>query len=104
VRLEITSMLGLARRAGKVYTGESQVEALLKKKKGYLLLIAEDSPGAYTKFSPWAHDLDIPVLKIGTKQELGSAVGLSPRSIILIDDKGFADAILKKGDASRSPN
>jgi hypothetical protein len=32
------------------------------------------------------------------------AVGLSPRSIVLIDDKGFADAMLKKGDASRSPN
>ncbi len=93
MKTKIASLLGIARRAGKVCTGESQVEALLKKRKGHLLVIAEDSPGAYAKFSLWAHDLNIPVIRTGSKQELGLAVGLSPRSIILVDDKGFAEAI-----------
>jgi ribosomal protein L7Ae-like RNA K-turn-binding protein len=85
----------MARRAGKVASGESQVEAYFKKQKGHLLLIAEDSPGAATKFNQWANDIHIPVLVTGTKQELGSAIGLSPRSIVLIIDRGFAEAIIK---------
>jgi len=104
VNQKIFSLLGIARRAGKVYTGESQVEALMKKKKGHLLIIAGDSPGTYTKFVPWAKDLNIPVLRMGTKQQLGIAVGLSPRSIILIDDKGFAEAMLRDGGAPMPPN
>lgn len=86
----------MARRAGKVCSGESQVEAYLKKQKGYLILIAEDSPGANTKFSQWAKDINIPVLIEGSKQELGSVIGLSPRSIVMIMDRGFADAIIKE--------
>lgn len=99
---KVISLLGIARRAGKVFTGESQVEALLKKGKGSLLVIAEDSPGAYSKFKPWAEDLKIPVIRTGCKQELGLAVGQSPRSIILIDDKGFAEAILKENRSQNS--
>jgi len=93
---KVLSLLGMARRAGKVSSGESQVEALLKKKQGHLLIIAEDSPGAKTKFEPWAEEIDIPVKITGSKQELGLAIGLSPRSIILIGDKGFAEAIIKQ--------
>lgn len=92
------ALLGIARRAGKVSSGESQVEAYLKKRKGHLLIIAGDSPGANTKFSRWAKDIDIPVLIEGSKQELGLAIGLSPRSIILIMDRGFAGAILKENN------
>lgn len=91
----LLSLLGLARRAGKVASGESQVEAYLKKRKGHLLIIAEDAEGTFKKFSPWAKDLNIPVLVKGTKNDLGLAIGLSPRSIILIMDEGFASAILK---------
>jgi len=72
------------------------VEALLKKKKGSLLIIAEDAPGAKEKFSRWVEDLHIPVIIAGEKKQLGSAIGLSPRSVILIDDQGFAEAILKE--------
>lgn len=89
------SLLGIARRAGKVCSGESQVEAFLKKNKGYLIIVAEDSPGANSKFSQWAKNLGIPVIISGNKQELGLAIGLSPRAIVLVMDQGFANAILK---------
>lgn len=90
------ALLGMARRAGKISSGESQVEAMLKKKKGSLLLIAEDSTGAIAKFKQWAEDNNLPVLIKGKKEELGSAIGLSPRAIVLITDKGFAEAIIKE--------
>jgi len=95
---KILSLLGMARRAGKISSGESQVEAFLKKQKGSLLIIAEDSPGSITKYTQWADDLHIPVMICSTKQELGTAVGLSPRALILIMDDGFAKAIIRLGD------
>jgi ribosomal protein L7Ae-like RNA K-turn-binding protein len=93
---KVKSLLGMARRAGKVSSGESQVEAYLKKRQGYLLLIAQDSPNANTKFRQWAGDVNIPVQVYGNKEELGLAIGLSPRAIVLIMDRGFADAIIKE--------
>lgn len=97
VNPKVEALLGLARRAGKVFSGDSQVEALLKKRKGDLLIIAEDSPGVLSKYGKWAEDLALPVLNIGTKQELGLAIGLSPRAVVLIIDRGFANAIIKAG-------
>jgi len=91
----VKSLLGLAQRAGKIYSGESQVEALLKKRRGCLLIIAEDSPKTLNKYGKWASDLGLPVIKTGNKEELGLSIGRSPRSVIIVDDPGFKDAILK---------
>lgn len=93
--VKILSYIGMARRAGKIVSGESQVEAMLKKNKGLLLILAGDAPGVQRKYEQWAGDLKIPIIIIGTKQELGIALGLSPRSVILVMDDGFAKAILK---------
>ncbi len=90
----ILSLMGIARRAGKVATGDAQVEAMLKKGKGFLLIIAEDAQGAQKKYNQWASDLKLPVLVTGTKLEIGISIGLSPRSSVLILDQGFAKAIL----------
>lgn len=92
------ALLGFARKAGKVYSGESQVEALFKKQKGHLVIIANDSQGALTKFEKWSQDLNIPIIIGGSKEELGSVIGMSPRSVVLIADKGFAEAIIKEKD------
>jgi ribosomal protein L7Ae-like RNA K-turn-binding protein len=94
VNSRIQSLIGIARRAGKVASGDAQVEALLKKRAGYLLILAEDAQGAHKKYDQWAKDLKLPVVIAGTKQELGHCIGLSPRSAVLILDQGFAKAIL----------
>lgn len=90
----IQSLIGIARRAGKIASGEAQIEALLKKRKGFLLIIAEDAHGAQNKYNMWASDLKLPVYVTGTKLEIGHSIGLSPRSAVLILDQGFAKAIL----------
>jgi ribosomal protein L7Ae-like RNA K-turn-binding protein len=94
VNTRIQSLIGIARRAGKIATGDAQVEAMLKKRKGFLLIMAEDAPGAQKKYNQWAGDLKLPMLVTGTKLELGHSIGLSPRSAVLILDQGFAKAIL----------
>ena len=90
----IQSLIGIARRAGKIATGNAQVEAMMKKRKGFLLIMAEDAPGTQKKYKQWADDLKLPILVNGTKLELGHSIGLSPRSAVLILDQGFAKAIL----------
>lgn len=90
----IQSLIGIARRAGKIATGNAQVEAMMKKRKGFLLIMAEDAPGTQKKYNQWADDLKLPILVNGTKLELGHSIGLSPRSAVLILDQGFAKAIL----------
>jgi len=94
VNIRIQSLIGIARRASKIATGDAQVEAMMKKRKGCLLIIAEDAHGAQKKYDQWASDLKLPVLVTGTKLEIGNAIGLSPRSAVLILDQGFAKAIL----------
>lgn len=95
MNIRTQSLIGIARRASKVATGDAQVEAMLKKRKGFLLIIAEDAPGAQKKYSQWASDLKLPVYITGTKLEIGHSIGLSPRSTVLILDQGFAKAILQ---------
>jgi ribosomal protein L7Ae-like RNA K-turn-binding protein len=94
VNTRIQSLLGIARRAGKIACGDAQVEAMLKRRKGFLLIIAEDALSAQKKYGQWANDLKMPVIITGTKLEIGSSIGLSPRSAVLILDQGFAKAIL----------
>ncbi|SPF54904.1 ribosome-associated L7Ae family protein RplGA [Candidatus Desulfosporosinus infrequens] len=90
----IQSLIGIARRASKIASGDAQIEAMLKKRKGFLLIIAEDAHGAQKKYDQWANDLKLPVVVAGTKLEIGHSIGLSPRSAVLILDQGFAKAIL----------
>ena len=90
----ILSLIGIARGAGKIASGDAQIEAMMKKGKGYLLVVAEDAHGAQKKYSQWANDLKLPTYVAGTKLEIGLAIGLSPRSAVLILDQGFAKAIL----------
>ncbi|MHB1653941.1 MAG: L7Ae/L30e/S12e/Gadd45 family ribosomal protein [Desulfitobacteriaceae bacterium] len=87
------ALLGLARKAGKVASGDSQVEAFLKKGKGYLLILAEDALGTQKKYLRWAEDLKLPAFVAGNKEELGACMGLSSRAAVLILDQGFAKAI-----------
>jgi len=87
------NLLGLARKAGKLASGSAQVEALIKKKKGYLLIIAEDAPGMTKKFEKWANDIALPVLVSGSKEELGNLTGNAERAVILVLDRGLAQAI-----------
>lgn len=90
----IRSLIGIARRAGKVASGNVEIEAMLKKRKGFLLIMAEDALGIKKKYNQWANDLKLPIMVTGTKLELGHSIGLSPRSAVLILDQGIAKAIL----------
>ena len=93
----VLTLLGFAQKGKKLAAGEANVEAYLKKGKVCLLLIAEDqSVKNQERWQRLAEDYAIEAVLFGTKEELGLAMGMSPRSIVGLTDEHMAKAILKK--------
>lgn len=93
----VLTLLGFAQKGKNLAAGEANVEAYLKKGKVCLLLIAGDqSVKNQQKWQFLAENEEIEAVIFGTKEELGHAIGLSPRGIVGITDEQMAKAILKK--------
>jgi len=96
---KVAAYLGFAQRAKKLVSGDSAAEAILNQGRARLIIIAEDaSPRTRKNFCFRAGEEGIPVLVLGTKAVLGSIIGRSPRSVLVVTDQHFADSILKVYD------
>lgn len=93
----IYSFLGLIQKAGKLSSGDDTVEIDIKKHKSKLLILAEDaSENTKKRFQNSASHYNIPLLHFGTKEAIGYAIGKSERSILSINDEGFAETFKNK--------
>ena len=89
------SLLGLSKRAGKLAAGEVAVRG----KQAYLLILSEDaSKNTKKKFRNSAAYYELPLAEIGTKEELGRAIGTDMRSIIAVTEEGFAKKLKQLAD------
>ncbi len=96
-------MLGLAKRAGKLSSGESACKEAVRSGKSRLILLAEDASNNTVKnITDSCKYYNVTYLKIGTKESLGHAIGNAYNAVISIDDDGFADAILKHIQANNN--
>lgn len=98
------SYLGLAKKAGKVRSGEFQTEEAVKKKLACLVILAADaSDNTKKKFQSMCEFRRIPVFVYSDKTALGAAVGCAERSSLAVLDPGFAEVIIKalRQDADR---
>lgn len=69
------------------------------KKQAFLLILAQDaSKNTKKKFTNSAVYYELPLAEIGTKEELGRAIGAEMRSIIAITEKGFAKKLKELAD------
>ena len=92
---KIFTFLGFAQKAGKIASGENTVEAELSKRSARLLLIAENAPEhTKEKFERLAQRFHLRYVFFGEQNRLGQAIGKSPRNVILVSDKNFAEQIL----------
>ena len=93
---KIYGMLGLAKRAGKIISGESGCKDSIRFGSSYLIIIADDT-GENTKKSitDSCKFYDVPYYKIGTMYDNGHAIGNSFNAVISVTDEGFAKAIEK---------
>ena len=91
------SFIGMGKKAGYITTGETGVEIDIKKKKAFLVIVAEDaSDNTIKKFKNMTDNRNIKFLKFGTKQELGQILGKEYISVIALKDEKFAKALLGK--------
>jgi len=90
-------LIGLAKKAGKVLTGESAVKEAIRFNKAYLVIIAEDaSDNTKKNITDSCKYYDVTYYISLTKTTLGNAVGNEYNAAICITDEGFAKAILKR--------
>ena len=88
------TLLGFARKANHVTSGEEGVKAFLKNDKIKLLIIAEDYPEKRKIF--WknlAENMEIDFIEICDKESLGRAIGTSPRALVGILDEKMAESL-----------
>ncbi|MFZ5646310.1 MAG: L7Ae/L30e/S12e/Gadd45 family ribosomal protein [Bacillota bacterium] len=99
----VLNMIGLARRAGHVESGDAAVRSAVDRGKVILLILAEDAAERTRRaFGRLAGDAGIPLISCGTKEDLGKILKKPARSVVAITDKNFARGIvgaLERGGA-----
>lgn len=93
---KILGLIGLAARARKVCFGADSVEAQIKKRKVYLMVIAKDASNrTKDKFKTIGEEYGIPILIEGEMEVLSKAIGKTNKAIIGIEDSNLASEIQK---------
>ena len=94
----ILSMLGLAKKAGRLEIGEEPVGAAARARDARLILLASDAADNTLRRARHFAEAGACLLTQipATKDELGSAVGRTSCAMLAVTDIGFADAVAKK--------
>ena len=93
----ILSFISIARKAGKVNTGEFLTEKDIKSGHSHLVIFAEDiSENAFDKISSMCKAKNVPFRVYGNKESLGRATGKNFAACLSFQNKGFAESLLKK--------
>lgn len=95
------SMIGLAKKAGKIMTGSDVCERGLKARKIDLLIISQDASEGTTKnFECMCNHRNINYRIFGNRETLGKFTGKEEIVVVGICDRGFSDAICRLIDES----
>ncbi len=96
IKIKIPATISLAKRAGKISGGEEAVKESIRNGSAALVIMAEDL-GSSTKKSLTnsCSYYNVKYIFLGTKEELGRAIGKGFAAAIAICDKGFAESIEK---------
>lgn len=90
-------MLGLAKRAGKVTTGEYLCDKAIKSGQSHLIIIArgisESSKKAVCDACAY---YGVDFIEYATAEELGKITGADRRCVVSVNDENFKNAILSK--------
>ena len=94
----ILSMIGLAKKAGRVEIGEEPVGTAARAKKARIILVAADAAASsLRRAQSFAETGGTILLTIpADKDALGSSLGRTSVAMVAVTDIGFAEAIVKK--------
>lgn len=91
------ALIGLSQKAGKIASGEFSVEKTVKMGKARLVIVAEDaSDNTKKKFTNMCDYYKVPCYFLGSKIQLGNAIGKEFRASLAITDENLAKAIEKQ--------
>ena len=95
---QVLSMLGLAKKAGRVETGEEPVGAAARARKARVILVARDAgPSSQRRAFSFAQTGACLCLTVpADKDALGRSLGRTSVAMCAVTDIGFAGAIVKK--------
>ena len=94
---KLLSLLGLAKRARKVVSGEFSTEKSIKSGKSCLVIISEEASDNTKKmFTNMCTHYKVPICLFGTKEELGHAMGQQLRASLSVEDAGFAKSMAEQ--------
>lgn len=95
---KIANLLGLAKRASALITGNDACMQAIRSGAGKALLaiVAKDTGGnAMKKYHDKCKTFGVPLIELFDKERLGRALGKEHGAIVVITDKGFAGRILQ---------
>ena len=92
---KVYGMIGLAKRPGKVLSGEKNCKEGIKCGKVLLCILSGDAAKNTEKsIRNSCSFYDVPLVVLGTSEELGYSVGNASNSVLAITDDNFCNAIL----------
>lgn len=93
---KIAGLIGLCRRSGNLLCGATATETAIKRKKCFLVIIAEDAGESIkNKIVNLCTEYEIPFKIMFDKKWLGDAAGLDDKAVVAVKSKDFAEGILK---------
>ena len=94
---KILSMVGMAMKAGKVFSGEFSTEKAVKTGKAFLVIVSEAASDNTKKmFRNMCSYYEVPMYVYGTKEDLGHSMGKEFRASLAVTEEGFAKSIEKR--------
>ncbi|MCX7714618.1 MAG: ribosomal L7Ae/L30e/S12e/Gadd45 family protein [Clostridia bacterium] len=96
-RDKVLGMIGLAKRAGKVVSGEFLCDKAIKEGRSRLVIIACDASEMTKKAVKDACAFyKVECFEYADKESLGSFTGSDIRAVVSINDENFAQEIVKR--------
>ncbi|MCC8067164.1 MAG: ribosomal L7Ae/L30e/S12e/Gadd45 family protein [Clostridiales bacterium] len=97
MRDSVLSLVGIAKKADRVASGEFQTESAVKSGKASLVIISREASGnTRKKFQNMCSFYQVPAYLYGTREALGAASGSEFKAVLAVLDAGLARAIEKK--------
>ncbi|MEE0944775.1 MAG: ribosomal L7Ae/L30e/S12e/Gadd45 family protein [Clostridia bacterium] len=94
---KILGLIGLAKKAGRITTGSELCEDAIRRGMSKLIIIAKDiSDNGCKAICDCCKHYGVKYITYSEKSDLGAAVGSEIRTVISINDEGFARAIEDK--------
>ncbi|HEY5585574.1 MAG TPA: ribosomal L7Ae/L30e/S12e/Gadd45 family protein [Ruminiclostridium sp.] len=93
---KVYSLLGLAKKAGQLLSGDETCERTIKSGKAVLVIVASDaSENTKDKFKSMCNFRNLCYREYGEKLELGRYTGKEIRAVTCIVSKDFKNGLLK---------